>query len=110
MSVNFWDNVDNQLNHIERSKPQTARELIDLMNKYRTDYGISDGEAFFEGSGGDRSLMESLREAGWRVEKMVASYYWMAKNPRTGSKVTYIEGDVYSQDRMPVEAQDTLTD
>lgn len=105
MSDPFWTNVDNQLDRIEEVKPNSASYLIFLMNQYRTDYGMSDGEAFFEGSGGDRQLLDSLLEAGWKVKRMEAGYYYSAVHPETGDVITYIEGDVYRGDRMPVSAE-----
>lgn len=94
----FWVNVDAQLDHIEESRPSTAQQVIDVMNLYERP---SSGQAFFAGSGGDRTLLGSLSKAGWFVYKIEAIYYWVAQHPDTKDLVTYIEGDVYIGDHMP---------
>lgn len=98
--MNFWQNVDAQLDHIEKVKPNTAWHVIQIMNEYRTDYGMSSGEAFFEGSGGDRQLLGSLIKSGWHLDEMEAVYYYTAKHPSTGEIITYVEGDVFAGDQM----------
>ena len=87
----FWKNVDDQLNHIERDKPNTAQGVFDIMNQYASP---SAGKAFFPGSGGDRELADSLRAAGWKMLQYEAAYYYAMQHPATGEIITYIEGDV----------------
>lgn len=55
------------------------------------------GHAFFPGSGGDRQLLDDLKEAGFKVAWMEAPYYYVARDV-DGNLLTYIEGDVYRGD------------
>src|SRR5699024_6915678 len=87
----FWKNVNDQLDHIERDKPNTAQGVFDIMNQYHAPVL---GKAFFPGSGGDRDLASSLRKAGWVMEQYEAHYYYAMCHPDTNEVITYIEGDV----------------
>ena len=93
----FWDTIDQQLDHIERDKPTTATELVAILNKYSSP---SAADAFFAGSGGDRQLIEAMFNAGWRIITAESHVYWVMHHPLTGDPVTYIEGDVYIGNRM----------
>lgn len=55
-------------------------------------------QAFFAGSGGDRSLSLALSRAGWLATWAEASYYWIITHRTTGEVLTYIEGDVLRGD------------
>lgn len=87
----FWAEVDRKLDLIEASKPDTAAAVLAAL-------GSTERTGFFEGSGGDRQLLDSLLLAGWKVSEYEAIYFWTAKHPRTASTLEYIEGDVYSRD------------
>lgn len=100
----FWKNIDNQLDHIERDKPDTAAGVIAILNQYGTP---SSGAAFFAGSGGDRSLNSALTVAGWELYWAEANYYWVARHPVTGDLLTYVEGDVYAGDARADMGTDT---
>lgn len=84
----FWMQIDQQLDQIEQTKPTTAAGVVDLLG------GADErGRGFFAGSGGDRSLLSALIEAGWRVAA-AAYYHYLAQHPETGECLEYIEGDV----------------
>ena len=89
----FWTNVDQCLDLLEWA--QTADAVISILNEH---FLVSAGDAFFGGSGGDRSLLSSLEKAGWRTIWTEAHYYYVAQND-AGEVITYIEGDVYRGDR-----------
>lgn len=87
----FWANVDASLDTIEHRSPDTAQGVIDILNDYASP---SVGEAFFPGSGGDRSLLESLLEVGWTITQIEADYHYTVTHQDTGDTLTYTEGDV----------------
>lgn len=89
----FWTAIDELCNRLEKAK--TAAEVVAILNDY---HEPSVGDAFFEGSGGDRSVREALDEAGWTVVWSEASYHYAMRAP-DGSLLTYVEGDVYLGDR-----------
>lgn len=94
MSIDsFWTNVDKCLDEIEKAR--TSDAVIATLNEY---FSVSAGDAFFGGSGGDRTLWDSLEKAGWSIVWAEAVYFYMAKN-QSGEILTYIEGDVYRGDR-----------
>ena len=96
MSDAFWENIERQLDMIEEVKPNTASHVVDILKEFQEiDNFFVDGDGFFEGSGGDRQLIESLWIAGWKTTWMEADYYWIAQHPATGEQLKYIEGDVY---------------
>lgn len=103
MADPFWINIDRQLDHILAVEPNTATHVIDILQQYPDPYNTPyDGQAFFGGSGGNRQLDETLSEAGWHYAEIQASYCWMMVHPDTREQLTYIEGDVYSGNRIPV--------
>ncbi|MGB3327651.1 MAG: hypothetical protein WBA46_01790 [Thermomicrobiales bacterium] len=91
----FWQIIDEQLDTIERDRINTYEGIKTIMP---TTPGESAAPAFFGGSGGDRSLFESLSIAGWVQTWSEASYYYVATHPDTGDTLTYIEGDIYPGD------------
>lgn len=93
----FWEQIDHDLDRIEREQPTTYAEVVDIL-KEQTEPGISAAPAFFAGSGGDRSLYSALSVAGWKVIWAEAEYHYVARHPETGETLTYVEGDVYPGD------------
>jgi hypothetical protein len=74
----------------------TLDRLLELCPKIP---GISSGDGFFEGGGGDHDLLSALLEGGWDTVEVRASYYWCAKSP-TGEKLSYVEGDLYRGNQL----------
>lgn len=93
MSENFWGKIATQLDALE-----SAQSADDVLRILPVVPGITDGDGMFEGSGGDRTVWDSLRKAGWVQIWAAASYYYAMRAP-DGSVITYIEGDVYRGDR-----------
>lgn len=96
----FWAEVNTCLDELETAR--TADAVIDGLNAhFFPNPGDPDspgcGDAFFPGSGGDRTLLESLSAAGWTVVWAEAPYFYVARNAG-GELLTYIEGDVYRGD------------
>lgn len=91
----FWAGIDAQLDRIEAERPSTWEGLQAVL-------GGSLNQAFFAGSGGDRSLLSALRVAGWRVIWMQAGYFYAVQHPGSGEVVTYIEGDVLLGNHYPL--------
>lgn len=90
MARTFWASVDQFLD--QATATATAHELIDLANTY---WSPEVADAFFPGSGGDRQLIEALRESeGWTVTDVKATY-WFTATANDGSRIEYIEGDLY---------------
>lgn len=92
----FWNSIDEQLDTIEREQIATYAGIQAIMPAIP---GESMTDAFFCGSGGDRSLFSALSVAGWRMTWAEANYYYVAKHPETGEVITYVEGDIYEGDR-----------
>lgn len=100
----FWDVVNAQL--AELSTATAAEDVIRTLAHDRNPYGpdaTSAADAFFAGSGGDNTVLESLRAAGWRVVWAEGSHYYVAQAP-DGSVITYIEGDIYRGAHTPTVA------
>jgi len=98
----YWQGVEAGLARISEEKPQTFAEvkaILDTLPGGDTDNACDRAGAFFGGSGGDLSLGEALRDAGWRGVWSEASYYW-CKRSTTGGLLTYVEGDVYEGNTM----------
>lgn len=107
----FWAQIDHQLDRLVSEKADTfdaVREI--LLDPSYADIGIErnrNGEAifgpnsaFFAGSGGDRTVHDSLTLAGWHTVAFDASYYYALKNLATGDTLTYIEGDLLRGDSL----------
>lgn len=93
MSIDlFWAHIDTQLEALKTVG--SADEVIAVLDP------PSSGDAFFAGSGGDGSVADSLRDAGWTTAVYEADYYWVMKAPN-GDLITYVEGDVYRGNTMP---------
>ncbi|MYR95485.1 MULTISPECIES: hypothetical protein [unclassified Streptomyces] len=93
MSKKFWEMIATQLDALE-----SAQSADDVLRILRVVPGVSAGDGFFEGSGGDRTVWDSLRKAGWVQIWAKAAYYYAMRAP-DGSAITYIEGDIYRGDR-----------
>lgn len=85
----FWDGIARQLAELRTAT--TADDVIRILPG-----GVGDG--FFEGSGGDDSVMEALQVAGWSVTWAEAHYYYVMRAPN-GDEITYVEGDIYRGDQ-----------
>ncbi|MFD6470799.1 hypothetical protein [Streptomyces goshikiensis] len=107
MSERFWTAVAEQLAELEsaRSAEDVLRILSHDRNPYGPDRGGRAGDAYFAGSGGDRTVNEALRTAGWTTVWAEAPYYYVKRAP-DGSLITYIEGDIYRGDRRPKNSKD----
>lgn len=95
----FWDTVNTQLNELRSAA--TADDVATILRHARNPYGpdhSSAGDGFFAGSGGDETVLEALRVAGWRVTWAESAIYYIAQAP-DGSTITYIEGDIYRGER-----------
>lgn len=90
----FWEEIHRQYEALKNAK--SADDVIRILG---TDPELQDGNAaaFFAGSGGDEQVIDALSAAGWRITWAEADYYFVAQAP-DGSKITYVEGDVYKGD------------
>jgi hypothetical protein len=82
----FWKHIEEQLKELE-----SAKNADDVIRILASDDCSED--AFFAGSGGDGTVMESLLSAGWWVVWAESSYFYTMQAP-DGSMITYIEGDI----------------
>jgi hypothetical protein len=95
----FWQAVDTQLAELRTA--QTADDVVRILATDKNPYGdphITSAPAFFAGSGGDGSVYEALRAAGWDVKWMEASYHWAMRAPDGQSGIRYVEGDIYPEE------------
>lgn len=90
----FWRNVDNCLDKVE--KAVTVDGVMRILNHH---FEPSSAEAFIGGSGGDRQVIDALRNAGWSFVWIEADYYFAARD-KHGDILTYVEGDVYRGDQQ----------
>jgi hypothetical protein len=84
----FWEAIDAQCEEI-----RAATTVDELLAACPSVPGLSVGDGFFEGSGGDVQVIDCLVN-GWTFPTIKASYYWVAQD-RNGDMVTYVEGDLY---------------
>lgn len=107
----FWAQIDHQLLRIMTNRPtsfdQVRAVLLDeCYDSVLADVNLNgarsfdDDTAFFAGSGGEKTLNEALRYAGWYGIGWRAPYFY-AMSHDSGDILTYIEGDVLRGDRMP---------
>lgn len=89
MSDSYWRTYEQCLDEVAAAA-RTVDDLIGILNVH---YAPSAGDAFFPG-GADRTLLDALRQAGWRVVWMEAHYYYAARQPEGADGITFIEGDV----------------
>lgn len=85
----FWEHIGRQYDALCKAK--SADDVIRICPPIQ---GTSVGEGFFEGSGGDKQVVDALRIAGWKIVWIEAEYYWAMEAP-DGSSVTYVEGDLH---------------
>lgn len=107
----FWTQIDDQLDEIAATRADTfdaVRAILlgpdvdlvtDEINRNGT-RSFGPDAAFFAGSGGDRTLGQALRAAGWLTKEVQESYYYVMFHPATGDELTYIEGDLLRGDQM----------
>ncbi len=99
ITADFWTIIDQQLTWLTRARTadDVLRILATKLNPYN-DPHITSAPGFFAGSGGDRTVQESLTDAGWRVTWAESSIYYTMTAP-DGSAITYIEGDIYREEK-----------
>lgn len=97
MTDPFWTTIREQLDELTKAKSadDVLRVLIEERNPYGP--GTSSAPGFFAGSGGDDTVMEALREAGWEIVWSEAAYHYCMR-AGDGSTITYVEGDIYPGD------------
>ncbi len=107
----FWGQIDHQLTRIRTEVADTfekvrailldpAYTFVNSPESHEYSRKFDDKSAFFAGSGGDAQLLYALEDAGWRIDRYQAEYYYTAKNRTSGETLTYVEGDVYAGDQM----------
>jgi hypothetical protein len=72
----FWEQISSQLEQLT-----SARSADDVITSLSGKASASVGDAFFEGS-------------GWSIVWFEAGYHWCMQAP-DGSRITYVEGDIY---------------
>jgi len=96
----FWTVIAEQ--HKELESARTADDVIRILRHDRNPYGPNwdgaAGDAFFAGSGGDKTVNAALHTAGWTTVWAESAIYYTMRAP-DGSRITYIEGDIYRGDR-----------
>lgn len=106
MPYPFWTVIAEQ--HTELQSARTADDVIRMLSHDRNPHGpIWDGavgDAFFAGSGGDRTVAAALRTAGWTTVWAESALYYVKCAP-DGSMITYIKGDIYRGDRRTSNSQ-----
>lgn len=101
----FWAQTDHQLARIRDQRVSTFDQVRAVLLDECYDAVIAEvnrnfvrrfsiDQAFFAGSGGEESLMETLSEAGWEMTADEASYHYVMAHPGTDEMLTYIEGDL----------------
>ena len=87
----YWANVDTALDKV-RDEGDTVEDVMRILKEHFTP---SSTEAFCDGSGGDRGLVDVLmnERTDWTFRWYDAHYYWCAAD-RNGDLLSYIEGDV----------------
>lgn len=102
----FWPQVSHQLERIATTPATTFAEVQGILldptyadvvaeinaNGVRTFHADT---AFFAGSGGENSLQEALRKAGWGTTWQEASYHYSMVHRSSGDGLHYVEGDLY---------------
>lgn len=100
MPDRFWTVIAEQ--HKELESARCANDVIRILSHDRNPYGPhwdgAAGDGFFAGSGGDKTVSEALRTAGWTTVWEESSIYYTMRAP-DGSRITYCEGDIYRGDR-----------
>lgn len=100
--LGYWTAVDRTLHAIAALPAQTTADVAAILNANPEGVALrSQGIAFFPGSGGENSLRDALRTAGWQVVWSAAAYHYIVRHPITGDAIEYVEGDVL--DHGPVK-------
>ena len=92
----FWATIGAQLT--EATTATSADDVLRIFATAGNPYGdpdISHAPGFFAGSGGDGSLFEALRTAGWTTAWIEADYHWAMRAPDGKTGITYVEGDLF---------------
>lgn len=91
MTDSYWANVDACLDKIQAGG-KTVDDVLRILGEH---FAPSSSEAFFGGSGGDRSVLGTLMwdRADWSTVWVDADYYWCARDAN-GDTLSYVEGDV----------------
>ncbi|MFI5867147.1 hypothetical protein [Streptomyces sp. NPDC051546] len=87
----FWAVIAEQLQEL-----RTAKNADDVLRILASEGTTAPG--FFGGSGGDETVSDALRTAGWEQVWAESSLYYTMRAP-DGSMITYIEGDILRGDR-----------
>lgn len=87
----YWDNVTTALDKI-RDNGDTVDAVMTILKEH---FAPSSTEAFCDGSGGDRGLIDVLtsERTDWELVWYDANYYWCVQDA-AGDRLSYIEGDV----------------
>ncbi len=88
----FWAAIDAQL--LALRDATTADDVLRILPVTP----MTSGNGFFAGSGGDDTVEEALRAAGWTVVWYEAHYHYAMRAPN-GDVITYVEGDIYRGDQ-----------
>jgi hypothetical protein len=91
----FWRGIDIQI-----EKLRFARSAAEVVRICPASPGMSSGDGFFAGGGGDVLPDEPLRDAGWVMVWEEAPYFWAMRSP-AGDFIEYVEGDLYVHTTMP---------
>lgn len=99
MADPFWDHIDEQLKKVMAAT--TVDEVLAACPPVMFDGSPNPGsDGFFEGSGGDTSMLDALDAApGWVIETFKAEYYFCMRDPQ-GDLLSYVEGDLYRGNRL----------
>ncbi|SIH34286.1 Uncharacterised protein [Mycobacteroides abscessus subsp. abscessus] len=89
----FWLNVNAALDKLQKCR--TVDEALSVLNEHFDTQGC---DAFFAGGSGDRTVWETLTEAGWQIIWSEADYFYVIEDLE-GNVMTYIEGDVCRGDQ-----------
>lgn len=92
-TAGFWDDIHAQYEALKSAK--SADDVLRICPKIP---GMSAGDGFFEGSGGDEQVYDALLAAGWKTIWMDADYFWAMRAPN-GDVISYVEGDLYRGDQ-----------
>ncbi len=109
--MSFWQTVRSQLNALATA--ETAADVIRILNEGNasdpevssyTGFLSTGVDAFFAGGGGDENVLDILRwdNPNWESVDIRAPYYGCVRSRVDGSLITYVEGDVYIGNKMPV--------
>ena len=96
-SPDFWPEYGAALARVRDEQPDTFPALKAILDGFQPP---SSGDAFFPG-GGDDTLADALRDAGWTLKFFGDAFVYKAKYPTTGACLHYIEGDLYDRTRVP---------